>query len=197
MVVGTSNHLPQWLEGNDRRFLVVDMGHDGHASGSKAKDFAKFMVELHEWMEDEESIAAAYRALMQRDLPKDFNPKSLDTSTIDTPVMEQIRATSQETALQQLEEMLEEDGRGAIPQKILGHLVNEELRMNPNRLSHMMPDLGWQLQKTKWGGKDYARAIWVKPGYSLYRGNVTGPDGYDHPIDKQPGYSGFDLLNVI
>jgi hypothetical protein len=196
VVVGTSNHLPQWLEGNDRRFLVVDMGHEGHASGPKAKDFAKFMVEFHAWMDDEGNLAKVYRALMQRDLPEDFNPKSLDTSTIDTLVMQQIRATSQETMLQQLEELLEEDGRGAIPQKILGLLVSEELRMNPNRLSHMMPDLSWQLQKAKWGGKDYARAIWVKPGYSLYRGKVTGPDGYDHPIDKQPGYSGFDLLKV-
>nr|WP_146173166.1 hypothetical protein [Sulfitobacter mediterraneus] len=147
-------------------------------------------------MDDEGNLAKVYRALMQRDLPEDFNPKSLDTSTIDTLVMQQIRATSQETMLQQLEELLEEDGRGAIPQKILGLLVSEELRMNPNRLSHMMPDLSWQLQKAKWGGKDYARAIWVKPGYSLYRGKVTGPDGYDHPIDKQPGYSGFDLLKV-
>ena len=52
----------------------------------------------------------------------------------------------------------------------------------------MLPDLGWQLEKAKWGGKDYARSIWVKPGYSVHRGRVTGSDGYDYAIDKQPGY---------
>lgn len=76
----------------------------------------------------------------------------------------------------------------------MAQLVYDELRMNEGRLRHMMPDLGWQLKKAKWGGKDFARAIWVKPGYSLYRGRVQGPDGYDHPIDKQLGYSGFDLV---
>ncbi len=38
------------------------------------------------------------------------------------------------------------------------------------------------------------RAIWVKPGYALNRGNVTGPDGYDHHIDRQPGFEGFEEI---
>ena len=169
------------------------MGHDGHASGPKAKGFAKFMVEFHDWMDDNDNIAALYKGLMLREVPEDFNPKSLNTSTINTPVMEQIKATSQEALLQQLEEALEEDGRGAIPQGKLIEMAQQELRINANRLNHMMPDLGWQLKKAKWGGKDYARAIWVRPGYSVHRANVTGPDDYDHPIDKQPGYTGFDF----
>lgn len=83
--------------------------------------------------------------------------------------------------------ILEDDGRGAIPQEKLIVLIRS-MHINPNRLNHMMPDLGWQLEKAKWGGKDYSRSIWLKPGYTLHRGRVKGPDGYDHPIDKQPGY---------
>ena len=140
------------------------------------------------------SIAKAYNALMQQKQSEGFNPKALNTSKIDTPVMQQIRSTSKEAMLQQLEELLEEDGRGAIPQGKLIQLAQENLRVNGNRLNHMMPDLGWQLYNKKWGGKDYARAIWVKPGYAIHRGRVTGPDGYDHPIDEQPGYEGFDRV---
>lgn len=186
--VFTTNHLPKWIEGNDRRFLVIDMGHDGHASGPKAEEFAQFMVKFYEWMDGPENIAKAYNALLQRKQSEGFNPKALNTSKIDTHVMHQIRSTSREAMQQQLEELLAEDGRGAIPQGKLIRLAQENLRVNANRLNHMMPDLGWQLEKVKWGGKDYARAIWLKPGYALHRGRVTGPDGYDHPIDKQPGY---------
>ena len=183
----TTNHLPQWIEGNDRRFHVIDMGHEGHASGPKAEDFAEFMAQFYEWMDDPENIAKAYNALMQRKQSEGFNPKALNTSKLDTPVMKQIRSTSQETLLQLLAEKLEDDGRGAIPQEKLIFMIRN-MHINPNRLNHMMPDLGWQHQTVKWGGKDHARVIWVKPGYSVHRGRVKGPDGYDHPIDQQPGY---------
>ncbi|OSQ41868.1 primase-helicase family protein, partial [Marivita geojedonensis] len=115
----TTNHLPQWIEGNDRRFHVIDMGHEGHASGPKADDFAEFMTEFYEWMDDPENIAKAYNALMHRKQSEGFNPKALNTSKIETPVMKQIRSTSQETLQEQLAEKLEEDGRGAIPQEKL------------------------------------------------------------------------------
>ena len=50
----TTNHLPQFIEPNDRRFLVIDMGHEGHASGPEAEEFAKFMTEFYEWMDKPE-----------------------------------------------------------------------------------------------------------------------------------------------
>ena len=130
----TTNHLPQWLGSNDRRFLVIDMGHEGHASGPEAEEFAKFMKEFYEWMDNPANIAKAYNALMQRKQSEGFNPKALNTSKIDTPVMQQIRSTSKEAMLQQLEELLEEDGRGAIPQGKLIQLAQENLRVNGNRL---------------------------------------------------------------
>lgn len=76
-----NSHI-QFIEGNDRRFLVIDMGHVGHASGPKAEDFADFMVQFYEWMDDPENIAKAYNALMERKQSEGFNPKALNTSKI-------------------------------------------------------------------------------------------------------------------
>ena len=68
--------------------------------------------------------------------------------------------------------------------------------MNGSQLPHVMQELGWHLDKVKWGGKDYARAIWVKQGYSLLRGRVSGPEEYDYEIDKQPGSTRFELVEA-
>ena len=29
----TTNHLPVWIEQGERRFLIIDTGHDGHSAG--------------------------------------------------------------------------------------------------------------------------------------------------------------------
>jgi len=42
-----------------------------------------------------------------------------------------------------------------------------------------MSDLGWTKCSVKWGGVDYGRQVWVRPGYLVERGRVKGPDGYD------------------
>ena len=191
--VFTTNHLPQFIEGNDRRFLVIDMGHDGHASGPKAKEFGEFMVEFYAWMYQPRNIASLYNSLMQRKHSEGFNPKSLNISEINTPVMQQVRSTSKEAVLQQLEELLEEDGRGAIPQSGLFLMFQQDLKANSSRMRHLMPALGWRQEQIKWGGKDYGRAIWVKPGYGVSRGKVISPDGSSCGIDSQAGFSGFEL----
>ncbi|MGO4916929.1 hypothetical protein, partial [Pseudogemmobacter sp. W21_MBD1_M6] len=46
-----------------------------------------------------------------------------------------------------------------------------------NSVKHMMPELGWTKSKVKWGGVDYARGIWVRPGFVIDRGMVIAPDG--------------------
>lgn len=68
--------------------------------------------------------------------------------------------------------------------------------MSSSQLPHVMQELGWQLDKVKWGSKDYARAIWVKQGYSLHRGRVSGPEGYDYEIDSQPGSTSFEFVEA-
>ena len=41
-----------------------------------------------------------------------------------------------------------------------------------------MSDLGWTKKKVKWGKVDYARALWVRPGFNVENGKLFGPDGY-------------------
>jgi hypothetical protein len=62
-------------------------------------------------------------------------------------------------------------------------LFAEELRVNPNRIIHMMNELGWRSQRCKWGGTDYNRVVWVHPDYQIANGRVLGPEGFDQPVD--------------
>jgi len=54
-----------------------------------------------------------------------------------------------------------------------------------------MNDLGWQKVSVKWGGKDYSRSLWIRPGYAVTDGKVYGKgvDGdriADHLAAKSP-----------
>lgn len=91
---------------------------------------------------------------------------------------------------------LAEDTLVAISQARLIELTKSNFGMNSGQLPHVMQELGWQMDKVKWGGKDHARAIWVKRGYSVSRGRVSGPDGYDCEVDRQPGSTRFEIVEA-
>ena len=179
----TSNHRPDWIEADERRYLVVEVKHDGHASGPKADEFGTYVAELNAWMEDPANIARLYNGLIARRVSADFNPKALNLSKLTSPIMKQLNSSSQEVVLQQLEQKLAELGKFAVPQEDLIKLCVEELKIKQNRLGHLMLDLDWRSEKLKWGGVDYARAIWVHSDYQVVRGRVLGPDGYEQPVD--------------
>jgi hypothetical protein len=42
----TSNHLPLWIEPEDRRYYLIEVDHDGHATGPHAGRFAE-LVKAH------------------------------------------------------------------------------------------------------------------------------------------------------
>lgn len=178
----TTNHLPLWIEGGERRYYVIDVDHDGHAAGPEAEEFGNFIAELNRWMESEDNLAALYKGLMEHCQSNEFNARSLNLSQIQTPVMKQIMGASREVQLARLEEYLEGAGRFAMPQEELAKWFVEQLKTNQNRIRHMMPELGWRPEKAKWGGADYARSLWVHPDYQVTGGRVRGPGGYDEPI---------------
>ncbi|WP_197922923.1 primase-helicase family protein [Thiosulfatihalobacter marinus] len=180
----TSNHLPLWIEADERRYYVIDVDHDGHASGPQAEEFGSFIAEFNEWMERPENIASLYQALMERQQSNDFNPRSLNLSLVGTPVMQQIIGSSREVLLVRLEELLASLGVFAVPQERLAKLFTEQLKTNQNRIRHMMPELGWRSETAKWGGVDHRRAIWIHPDYQVSGGRVQGPDGYDEPVSQ-------------
>lgn len=178
----TTNHLPLWIEADERRYYVIDVDHDGHASGPEAEEFGHFIAELIRWMENEDNLAVLYRGLMEHRQSNEFNPRSLNLSQIQTPVMKQIMGASREVQLARLEEFLDGAGRFALPQEELAKWFIEGLKTNQNRIRHMMPELGWRPEKAKWGGIDYVRSLWVHPDYQVAGGRVRGPNGYDEPI---------------
>lgn len=174
----TSNHLPSWIEAGERRFYVVDVGHDGHASGPKAENFTKVVRAVTAALEDDAKVAAFYSWLMQRELSPDFDAMTLNTSRHGTDLMRRLEANQVPATTQQLAEYLGAEKAVAITEQDLRIYVSKQMRQSINSMQYMMTSLGWTRYDAKWGGKDYARAIWVAQGYSLDRGNIIGPKAF-------------------
>jgi hypothetical protein len=183
----TTNHYPHWIEGNDRRFFVIDCDHDGHASGPGNEHFREFMAAFYRWMNDARNLAELRNALLARTLSNSFNPQALNTAEIQTPIMERLRSSSREALEEALIEMLHERNIYAKSQMTLSRIALEELRINPNRLPHFMESMGWSHRRVKFGGVDYARVVWVHPDYQVSKGRVLGPNGYDEPLEQDLG----------
>lgn len=180
--VMTTNHFPHWIEPDDRRFYVIDVNHQGHAAGPDQEAFQSFMETFYSYMDKPENIAKLRAALLSHRLSNSFNPRSLNVAAVDTPIMQRINQNSGEILQQVLEETIAAQGVFALPQSSLVKLFSETLKIKPNRLGHMMNEMGWRPVKAKWGGTDSARVAWVHPDYQLFNGRVRGPDGYDEPI---------------
>jgi hypothetical protein len=148
----TTNHLPLWIEADERRYYVIDVDHDGSASGPNAAEFGAFVAEFLAWMGDDENIARLYNALLKHRQSNSFNPRALNLSAIETPVMQQIMGASREVSLVRLEEWLAEMEVFALPQEKIASFFIETLRTNQNRIRHMMPELRWRPISVKWGG---------------------------------------------
>jgi len=181
----TTNHYPHWIEADDRRFLVIDCDHSGHASGPDAEAFQAFMSEFHEWMKEAKNLARLRNALLARKPANSFNPKALNVAAIDTPIMQQLRSTSGEVMQDALQEYLLQREIFAISQGQLMTIFAEEFRANPNRIRHLMEGIRWYSTKAKFGGVDYARVIWVHPDHQVSRGRVTGPNGYSEAFEPE------------
>lgn len=183
----TTNHLPLWIEAEDRRYYIVDIDHDGHATGDRSEEFSDLVARLMDFLADPVSLAKLYNALMARPLPESFSAKTLNVASDATEIMKRIHQSSRQVSVEQLEEQLNQLGRNVIPEAEVAQFVQQHLRGNINSIRHMMGELGWTKQSLKWGGKDYARAIWVRPGFSVDRGKVHGPNGWSMAIDQHLG----------
>jgi len=173
----TSNHLPSWIEAGERRFYVVDVGHEGHASGPKSEGFTKIVRAVETALKDDEKVAAFYSFLMCRELSPDFDAMTLNVAIHGTELMRRLQANQVPATTQQLAEYLGREEAIAITEQDLRIYVSKEMRLSANSIQYMMTDLGWVRYQAKYGGKDYARAIWVKTPYALDRGQIVGPDG--------------------
>ena len=116
---------------------------------------------------------------MAHKVSPDFNPHSLPFDRIDTPLMRTLQNASTEVQRDRLAELLNEENIDAIPQDDLCRTLQDRLQIAPNRVKHLMLELGWVSDQRKWGGKDYTRVIWLRPGYSMHNGRLRDPDGND------------------
>lgn len=186
-LVLTSNHLPFWIEPEDRRYYIVSVDHDGYARGPRAEEFAALVARLEAWAEDPANIARLHNALLVRVLPEDFSAKTLNVDTHGTEIMRQVFGSGRATMLDRLQELLDGRKQNALPEAEVVDLVTDTLKANINTTKHLMTDLGWSKVAVKWGGVDYARQLWVRPGYIVDRGRLKGPEGFDEALVKHLG----------
>jgi hypothetical protein len=176
----TTNHLPMWIEAEDRRYWVVDVNHDGHASGPMAAEFAELCGNLKANVKLDAFAWQLYSAMMEKEIPQDFDAKTLNIAKQSTPIMKVIQSSSTRVTLEMLQEALDELGLNAIPQTKLVELATQRLRQSPEAAKHLMSELKWQKVKVKWGAIDYARSLWVRSRYHAGDGIIVGPD--DEPV---------------
>lgn len=193
-LVLTSNHMPFWIEPEDRRYYIVNVDHEGYARGPRAEEFSALVGRLDDWLADEANIARLWNALMKRQLPESFSAKTLSVDTHGTEIMRQVFGNGRATILDQLKECLDAKNQHAIAETEVVELVTGSLRANINSTKHLMSDLGWTKTAVKWGGVDYARQIWVRPGFIAEGGKIKGPEGFDEPLGQHMKGSGEDIL---
>lgn len=169
--------MPFWIEPEDRRYYIVSVDHEGYARGPRSQEFAVVVERLEAWSENLANIARLYNALLARKLPEDFSAKTLNVDLHGTDIMRQVFGNGRATILDQLKELLDEKGQNAIAETDVVEVVTTKLKANINSTKHLMSDLGWSKAAVKWGGVDYARQLWLRPGYSVDRGKIYGPDG--------------------
>lgn len=180
----TTNHLPTWIEGGDRRFYVVEVSHDGHASGPESDEFKELVRQVRDVMEDEKQLASLYRALLAHKIPADFSAQHMNPDRDGTAIMKRVAAVSERVIQDTLREYLEKNEVEAVAQATLVECAQNVLKCNPESIRHMMPKLRYSQQFVKWDGKDYTRAVWVADGATIYRGRLTNRAGRQEDLSE-------------
>ena len=170
-----TNHKPIWIEQGDRRFYVVHVDHDGHRFGPNGSIYAAQVGAMLDHYEDPHNVAALYNAFRSHSIPTDFDPHSLEVLDKSTNVMKEIQESGIDINRKMVEEHLDELKAVAITMAAITDMVEKRLSSKAAALKHVLADLGWTSQNVKWGGKDYKRMIWLRPGYKIRGGKISGP----------------------
>lgn len=195
----TSNHTPLWLEQGDRRFYVVEVDHDGHRFGERATEFAALSAELHEYLRQPKHVAMLYNALMRHQIPAAFNAKSLNVQSFSTKIMQTIQGASWDINIEQYDAELSRMKLVALPAALMGQVAEGVGTFSNNQIKHWLLRLGWSREKVKWGGKAYARVIFLRSGYRISAGTLHGPDGWSKPLSDADNFAEYkreDLFEV-
>lgn len=194
----TSNHFPSWMEPGERRYQVFEVDHSGCAGGPKAEEFGKLVATVRDYFSKAENLGSLYNALMKREQAPEFNAKSLNMVHYSTDIMRRISDTSEHTIVDQLRETLDARGLVVVPQSMVAEIIRKDLGGTTNQTKHLMDDLGWRKCNLKWGGVDYARAIWHRAEVNLDAGRIYGADHDGRSIaDYLADVAGFEAMEII
>lgn len=173
----TTNHMPTFLEQGERRYYIVNTGHAGYASGPQAAEFSALVGEVIAALAEPAHIARLYNALMARKLNDNFNGQTLNTDLHGTELMKRLQEASEQTNLEQLREFLDGKKYLIVTQSEAADFVTSTFKISANSTRHLMVELGWGHYKVKWGGTDYTRVLWAKPGHWVADGNIYNETG--------------------
>lgn len=135
------------------------------------------MSRLKAAIEDEDLLAAIYGSLMAHEVSAEFSAKHFNPKGEATEIMTRLQGSGARVIAETLTERLADKGIRAIRQDTLFDYATRELRVNPEMLRHLLPEMKLNKQMAKWGGKDYVRVIWVTEGSRVERGVVHFEDG--------------------
>ena len=94
--------------------------------------------------------------------------------------MKTIQSASWDLNVELFEDELNRMELVAIPASSLGSLSENLGNPKVNVIKHWLLNLNWSREKVKWGGSDYARVIFLRPGYQIHSGTLYGPGAWSH-----------------
>ena len=134
------------------------------------------------FMEEDANVASLHRWLLDRQLSEGFSARTLNLEEDRTPLMERVHGASQATMSARLDEWLSSKRAHAVPEALVVAFIQKELHASPNAVKHMMSSLRWHRENRKWGKRDYSRAIWLREGFAITRGKLSGPGGFEEDL---------------
>ncbi len=167
----TSNHLPLWLEGADRRFYILNLNHQGYNNGGADYDEFKGLVsDVYDQIGRPGELRGLHHALLSRDLTG-FDALSLDVNVHATDVMKELADLSPDVVKELVADFLTVNDIKFVPQsdalKIISHFAHREA----NAQTHTFSELGWKKNRFAWGGQKQ-RWAWHHPDYKPKQGEI-------------------------
>jgi len=160
----------------------VEVDHDGHRFGAQAEAFAALSAEVYEYLSEPRHVAMLYNALLRHWVPRDFNAKSLNVQKASTKIMQTIQGASWDMNMEIFDAELSRLCLVALPSGMMANVAEGCGSPSNNAVKHWLLRLGWKREKLKWGGKAFARVIFLRPGYRLENGVLYGPKGWSKPL---------------
>lgn len=155
----TTNHRPIWLEGGERRYYIIHLTHEGHAQGSESEQFKPLVGEVYKQINDPVSLKSLHDALLERELPSDFNPNGLPFAKYASPIMKDLLEEAVVESDEVLEDLLQKYQCVIIPSSEQ-KLLERHQGLKPQQLRNQLIRLGWKPEKVFFGKAQHR--VWLK-----------------------------------